>query len=162
VSAQGAGSGDEARRLVIVDVENVAGGAIQTTAAAAWARRVVEEAATVVPGEQVIVGVSSVDGLFHASKAWPQARVVLGFGPDGADHALLEVLRDESVGERFGRVSIVSGDGIFAEAAAALGSQGVTVTAFAWGACMSSRLRLAARRVVLLDDRHSSQVGVTA
>lgn len=150
------------RRLVLVDVENVAGGALRTAAAAEWARRVVEDAVMVLPGEQVVVGVGTFDGLFHAKKAWPQARVVLMCGRDGADRALLEVLCNESVGERFGRVSIVSGDGIFAEAAAELGTQGVTVTAFGWRRCMALRLRLATGRVVLLDDRRSSEGGVAA
>ncbi|MEO6470258.1 MAG: hypothetical protein ABIR57_00435 [Aeromicrobium sp.] len=162
MSALARGFRREARRLVMVDLENVAGGGLRTTAAAAWARRVVEEAATVVPGEQVIVGVSSKDGLFHAKKAWPQARVVLELGRDGADHALLDVLDSEAVGERFGRVSIVSGDGIFAEAAAELGTQGVTVTVLGWRRCMASRLRLAAGVVAFLDDRRSSEGGVAA
>ena len=145
-----------------VDLENVAGGALRTAAAAEWARRVVEDAVTVLPGEQVVVGVGTFDGLFHAKKAWPQARVVLTCGRDGADRALLDVLCNESVGERFGRVSIVSGDGIFAEAAAELGTQGVTVTAFGWRRCMAARLRLAAGGVVLLNDRRSSEGGVAA
>ena len=150
------------RRLVLVDVENVAGGALRTAAAAEWARRVVEDAVIVLPGEQVVIGVGTFDGVFHAKRAWPQARVVLMPGRDGADRALLDVLCSESVGERFGRVSIVSGDGIFAEAAAELGTQGVTVTAFGWRRCMASRLRLAAGGVAFLDDRRSSEGGVAA
>ena len=71
----------------------------------------------------MIVGVSSIDGLFHAKNSWPQARVVLGVGRDGADHALLDVLDHEDVGARFSRVVIVSGDGIFANAAAELARQ---------------------------------------
>ena len=80
---------------MVVDMENITGGGLRTTAAAAWARRIVETAVAVVPGEQVVVGVSSIDGLFHAKKSWPQARVVLGLGRDGADHALLDVLDHE-------------------------------------------------------------------
>ena len=150
------------RRSVAVDVENVAGGALRTAAAAEWARRVVEDAVIVLPGEQVVVGVGTFDGLFHAKDAWPRARVILRCGRDGADRALLEVLCNESVGERFGRVSIVAGDGIFAEAAVELGTQGVAVTVFGWRRCMATRLRLAAGGVALLDDRHSSEGGVAA
>lgn len=152
----------QGRRLLVVDVENVARGGLRTAAAAAGAKQLVDQALAVLPGEQVIVGVSSVDGLFYAAKAWPQARVVLGFGPDGADHALLDVLHNESVGERFDRVSIVSGDGIFAEAAAALARQAVSVTAVGWRVGISARLRLAAARVELLDDHHPSGVGFAA
>lgn len=154
--------GREMRRLVLVDIENVAGGGLRTAAAAAWARGVVDAAIPAAPGEHVIVGVSSVDGLFHAKNSWPQARVVLGLGRDGADHALLEVLDHENVGARFSNVVIASGDGIFAEAAAELARQGVTVTAFGWRRGMASRLRLAASDVAFLDDRHANEVGVAA
>lgn len=150
------------RRLVLVDIENVAGGGLRTAAMAAWARNVVQEGVAVEPGEQVVVGVSAVDGLFHAKQAWPEARVILGFGHDGADHALLDVLCSESVADRFDQVAIVSGDGIFAEAAAAIGSQGATVTVFAWDECMSKRLRLAAKQVVLLTDSRPSEAAVSA
>lgn len=150
------------RRLVIVDVENVAGGALRTPAMATWARRVVDRAASVAPGEQVIVGVGTKDGLFHAKRAWPKARVVVRLGQDGADRALLEVLGSESVADRFGALSIVSGDGIFAEAASALSGQGVDVTAFGWSEGMSKRLRLAAERVIYLDDLQAREVVVAA
>lgn len=150
------------RRLLVVDVENVVRGGVRTAVSAAEAKCLVDRALAVLPGEQVIVGVSSVDGLFHAAKAWPQARVVLGFGPDGADHALLDVLDDESVGERFDRVSIVSGDGIFADAASALARQAVVVTAVGWRGSIAGRLRLAAARVEFLDDHDPSDVGFAA
>ena len=112
MSAPDRALGREARRLVLVDLENVAGGSLRTLEAAVWAMQVVETALVVAPREQVIIGVSSIDGLFHAQTSWPRARVVLGFGRDGADHALLDVLRDEGVAERFGHISIVSGDGV--------------------------------------------------
>ena len=162
MSGRGHRVGRELRRLMLVDIENIAGGGLRTPAAAAWSRRAVEAALAVVPGEQVIVGVSSIDGLFHAKNSWPQARVVLGLGRDGADHALLDVLDHEDVGARFSSVVIVSGDGIFADAAAELSRQGVTVTAVGWEMCMAARLRLAAGRTVLLDTPHARDVWVTA
>ena len=42
------------------------------------------------------------------------ARHLWRSGPDGADRALLDVLENERVDERFERVTICSGDGIFA------------------------------------------------
>lgn len=154
--------GREARRLVLVDLENVAGGSLRTLEAAGWARQVVETALVVAPSEQVIIGVSSIDGLFHAKTSWPRARVVLGFGRDGADHALLDVLHDEGVAERFGHISIVSGDGIFAQAAAQLGGQGLVVTAAGWRDHMSARLCLAVNHTLLLDERVRNHVGASA
>lgn len=162
MNAAVSGSLRRGRRLLLVDVENVVRGGVRTAVAAAGAKRLVDQALAVVPGEQVIVGVSSVDGLFHAAKAWPQARLVVRFGPDGADHALLDVLHNESVGERFDRVSIVSGDGIFADAASALARQAVSVTAVGWRGGIAARLRLAAARVEFLDDHHPSDVGFAA
>ena len=152
----------QARRLVLVDLENVAGGSLRTQEAARRARQVVETALQVGAGEQVIIGVSSIDGLFHAKATWPRARVVLGFGRDGAEHALLNILRDEGVAERFGHISIVSGDGIFAETAARLGGQGLVITAAAWRDHLSARLRLAAHHTLLLDERVGSNVGASA
>lgn len=162
MSASDRALGREGRRLLLVDLENVGGGSLRTPAMAAWATRVVTEALAVVAGEQVIVGVSSIDGLFHARRSWPHARVVLGWGRDGADHALLEVLHNERVAERFGRVTIVSGDGIFADTAAALGHQGVAVTGAGWREGMSARLRLSVQRTVLLDDRFVGELAVAA
>lgn len=155
-------AGREGRRLVLVDIENIAGGSLKTPGAASWSRRVVEKALAVAPDEHVIVGVSSISGLFHAKNAWPQARVIPRFGRDGADLALLDVLYDEGVAVRFDRVSIVSGDGIFADIAARLGQNGVAVTAASWRRCMSPRLRLAVTETVLLDEPHFSEFGVTA
>ena len=162
MNAAGCASLRDGRRLLVVDIENVAQGGLRTTVAAVAARQLVHGALAVAPGEQVIVGVGSIGGLFHVGTVWPQARVVFGSGPDGADRALLDVLCNESVGERFDQVSIVSGDGIFAEVAAALGSRGVTVTAAGWRGGMSARLRLASARVEFLDDHDPRGLGVAA
>lgn len=162
MSARLPGFRREGRRLVLVDIENVVGGALRTAAAAAWSQRVVASALSLAPGEHVIVGVSSVDGLFHAKRSWPQARIVVELGCDGADRALLDVLCNERVADRFDRVSIVSGDGTFAEEAARLGQKGVAVTAAGWRMCMAPRLRLAAHQTLLLDEVGANRFGVTA
>jgi hypothetical protein len=82
----------------------------------------------------------------------PSARHILGRGISGADRALVDVLHQEHVAERFVEVVIVSGDGIFADVAAELGQQGVVVTVVARQGSLSARLRLAATRIVLLPD----------
>ncbi len=141
----------QGRRLVVVDIENVAGGAVMTQAMAAWARAIVESALCVQVGEQVVIGTSHA-GLFNAKSAWPCARVKARSGENGADIELLDVLTAERIEERFDEVVLVSGDHIFVEAIAALGGSGVRVTVASWAQSMSSRLRLAAANTVYLDD----------
>ena len=141
----------QGRRLVVVDIENVAGGALMTQAMAAWARAVVETVLNVQAGEQVVIGTSHA-GLFNAKSAWPCARVKARSGENGADIELLDVLMTERIAERFDEVVLVSGDHIFVEAVAALGGSGVSVTVASWAQSLSSRLRLAAANSVYLDD----------
>jgi hypothetical protein len=78
------------------------------------------------------------------------ARQLWRSGANGADLELLDVLKYERVAERFDRVFIASGDGIFAEAAAWLASQGVEVVVVSRPQSLSTKLRLAAEHVVLL------------
>lgn len=110
--------------------------------------------------EQVVIGVGP-SSVLAAGLSRPSARLVMGRGIDGADHALIDVLRDEHLAARFDEVVIVSGDGIFAEVAAWLASQGVAVTVVAREGHLSKRLRLAAGRVVLLPA-HPPVFGMAA
>lgn len=73
-------------------------------------------------------------------------------GPDGADHALLDVLGGENIVGRFPHVVLVSGDGIFSEPIAALGQAGVRTTIVARGRSLSRHLRMAAHEVLYLPD----------
>ena len=73
-------------------------------------------------------------------------------GPDGADLALLEEMSDLRVMGRFDRVTLFSGDGIFACSMAALAKEGIETTVVSWHSQLSPRLRLAAQRVVTLVD----------
>jgi len=84
--------------------------------------------------------------------AFPSDRQLWRSGTDGAVFALLDVLADERVAERFGRVTICSGDGAFADAAARLARDGVEVTVVSRSGCLSARLELAARHVLQLTS----------
>ena len=77
-------------------------------------------------------------------------RAAEGYGADGADRALLEVLTYD-VHRRFERVVIASGDGIFAESVALLTQRGTHTTVVAHERGLSARLRMAASEVVLLS-----------
>ena len=137
------------RHLILVDIENLTTTASPTTLEV---ETVVATLRKVVPGfddDQKIVACSH-----HAARtvafAFPRARHLWQSGPDGADLALLDVLANERVDERFERVTICSGDGIFAAAAARLAGTGVDVTAVSLPGRLAGRLQLAARHVTLL------------
>ena len=89
--------------------------------------------------------------LLNAALGWPHARYRVRSGPDGADLALLDVLRHENVALRFTHVAIGSGDHLFAEQAAHLAAHGVWVTVVSRQRSLSPRLALAAREVIFLD-----------
>lgn len=138
------------RRLIVVDVENVVGGPCDTAAKVEWARRRVLDVLRPDLGDQVVLAVDG-GALEHAAFAWPGARVLSGRGESGADRRLLEVLADEVVG-RFHHVVLVSGDGIFTDAAAELAVQGIAVTVVSHECSLSAQLRLSATSVVLLSE----------
>ena len=84
--------------------------------------------------------------------AWPAAtRRLIRSGRDGADLALLEVIEKERIAERFAGVTLGSGDGIFAPAAARLQSLGCVVTVVSRRAGLSRQLRMAFRDVRYID-----------
>ena len=137
------------RRLVLVDIENVVGGECSTEARARWAqRRLVDEIGDV-SVDFVVVAVDA-SGLANVGWEWRTARCLPGYGKDGADRALLDVL-GENIDRRFGHVVLASGDGIFTEPTVELTARGVEVTVVAHECALSSRLRLAASNVVLLS-----------
>ncbi len=90
----------------------------------------------------------------HAARAvafsFPGARHLWRSGRNGADLALLDVLENEHVDQRYGRATICSGDGIFTASAARLARADVNVTVIALSGHLAARLELAARNVVQL------------
>ena len=79
------------------------------------------------PGDLAVVGTNP--GLLsQASQLMPRARLVTQAGPDGADLALLREVQDLLwVAQRFDRVVIGSGDGIFSNVAQGLRNLGIAV-----------------------------------
>lgn len=138
------------RRLVVVDIENVVGGAVLTTEQAVGAHLAIEQVAGLNGSEQIVIGTSHV-GVMSTGLGWRGPRLVVRSGQDGADLALLDVLTEERIHERFDEVVLVSGDGIFAEAVSALAAAGVDVTVVAHPGRCSKRLSFAAARTSLFD-----------
>lgn len=149
----------QGRRLVVIDIENVAGGAILTNEAAVWARGQVEKLSGPTSGDQVVVGVSHI-GLFQTRSAYPAARLRCRSGTDGADLALIEVLEDENLSQRFDEVVLATGDGIFSEAVSALAAAGVRVTVLGRRGHTSRRLVMAAHATSYFDEAAEHVGGV--
>lgn len=137
------------RQLILIDIENLIGTPSPTCEEVEMSEAVLR---LVLPGfdaAQRIVACSH-----HAAHTvafgFPGARHLWRSGPDGADLALLDVLENERVDERFERVTICSGDGIFAASAARLAAAQVDVTVVSLPGHLATRLQLAARYVTHL------------
>ncbi len=137
------------RRLVVVDLENLAGGPCHTEDCAVWVRRRLADAGVLRAGDQVTVAVDE-SALPSVAWAWRGSVCRWGHGKDGADLALVSELADR-VHERFDEVVVASGDGIFTDTVARLVDEGVRVTVAAHGTGLSGRLARAASDVVLLS-----------
>jgi hypothetical protein len=138
------------RRLHLVDVENLVGDRRPSLDQVCRARNRYEARLAFGAMDQVEVASSHL-ALVNAALGWPHAHYRARSGPDGADQALLDVLRYEDVADRFSHVVIGSGDHLFAEEAARLAAQDVWVTVVSRWRSLSRRLQLAAHEVIFLD-----------
>jgi hypothetical protein len=138
------------RTLHLVDVENLMGGPFAGGNAMRESSRRYREAANVGLRDHVVIGCNPALAL-EAACNWPGKLLVAGRGPDGADLALLEQARDARwVAQRFDRVVIGSGDGIFCDMAAALRSYGVAVGVVAVEGSLSHSLARTAHFIRVL------------
>ena len=139
------------RHLVLIDAENMAGTPSPATLDVVWLKAALRLVIPDLEASQHIVACSH-----HAARvlafAFPAARHLWRSGENGADHALLDVLENEYVDQRFGRVTLCSGDGIFAACVAWLGGADIDVTVIAQEGRLARRLELAARRTILLPN----------
>jgi hypothetical protein len=119
------------RHLVLIDIENIVGTANPS----------LPEVCAAIQGlRQALVGFDS------AQKVWACSH--------GADLALLGVLDTEHIEDRYERVTVCSGDGIFAESVARLAGHGIAVGVAGIAGRISARLRLAAHEVTDLHGAH--------
>jgi hypothetical protein len=86
---------------------------------------------------------------FSLPRSW---RVRVGFGPDGADRALLDAVDFRVAVERFDRVVIGSGDGAFAPLVAGLVAAGRRVEVVSNRHALSRRLARAATAVFSMPE----------
>jgi hypothetical protein len=147
------------RKLHVVDAENLVGRGRCTAAELTAGEVTYRRLGLVDAGDHVVVGCNPFVAL-DAGRAWAGCRLVIGHGRDGADRALLDVLSLEHVEERFVEVVIVSGDGIFLEPTVRIQQHHVPVTVVARAGSLSVRLRLAASRVIELEDPRAPEPAV--
>jgi hypothetical protein len=140
-----------ARRLHLVDIENLAGDSLPSLGQVREALGLYADCIAVGDMDQFEVASSHLT-LLNAALGWPHAHYRVRSGPDGADLALLDVLRHDNVANRFTHVAIGSGDHLFAEAAARLAAQGVWVTVVSRRRSLSPRLAQAARQVITMAE----------
>lgn len=141
----------DARRLVVIDLENIAGEARLSPSRAADAIERLAAAIDLGPRDDLVVAADRRNAAVAFFATPPQARRLIGRGPDGADLRLAEVLLTEEVAARYGTVVIASGDGMFTGITADLRRQGVTVLTVSRMRSTSIHLRLAADNTIYLD-----------
>jgi hypothetical protein len=140
------------RRLHLIDIENLVGNSRPPSLNAVRRMRdMYADHLAFGAMDQVVVAASCYAALESAAFGWPHARYRAWYGVDGADLALLDVLRHEDIAERFTDVAIGSGDHLFATEAKRLADRGVHVTVVSWRCCLSRRLAEAADDVILFD-----------
>jgi len=149
---------NEPRTMHLVDIENLVGSPNPSRAQVELWNRWYSDHITE-SGDQVVVA-SSHHAFATVGFAWPKARHLVRSGRDGADLALLQVLHCEHVADRFDRVVIASGDGIFVDAVAELGSVGIEVVVVARAESLAKRLRLAARHCLVLGEHPARRTEV--
>lgn len=150
-SAKASMGENRARKLFLVDIENLCGKAALTVQDAVAARNFVDGALGLSGSDLVVVGASHSSNLISAGAGWMGPRWVFGRGHDGADKALVKAAGEYAV-ETFEEVVIISGDGIFTDVADSISSQGVIVSVVALKGHLSHRLAKAASSIRLVDD----------
>jgi hypothetical protein len=146
-----------ARRLHLVDVENLVGDPLPSLGQVREAKGLYADHLAFGAMDQVVVASSRLT-LLNAALGWPRARYRARSGPNGADLELLDVVASENVAARFTHVAIGSGDGAFAAAAASLATAGVWVTVVSRRRSLSARLALAAHEVIFIDSPEPAAV----
>lgn len=148
------------RHHVLVDIENAACTASPQVNWVGYIQQTLRGLLGLTGEELVVVGCSH-----HAAATvafgWEGGRQLWRSGMNGADLALLEVIEQEPVTRVCDQVTVVSGDGIFADAVARLGALGVETTVVAVRGHLATRSRLAAHNVIELEPWpwESSSIG---
>jgi hypothetical protein len=149
------------RTLHLIDVENLAGNPVPDQLQVRELRAIYATRVGFGAMDQVVVACNHL-AIRKTGYYWPGARYLVRSGPDGADLELLDVIFHENIAARFSSVTIASGDGAFAWAAAEFAASGCKVTVVSRRASLSKRLAIAAQRVVYIDTPDAATAAVFA
>ena len=139
------------RTMVLVDIENLIGTGRFGIADAAAVRDMLWREVDLPNDAQFTVATSAEQTMINAGLAWPGSRILSQDGADGADLCLTAVAAEERLAQRYSRVVIASGDGIFTATVEMLREQGVVVTVVGRAGCTAWSLRNAADSYVALS-----------
>lgn len=128
------------RTLHVLDVENLVGGTTAGTASVEACLSAYRSTIAVAPVDHAVLG-SGTTFACACAEAWPGARLHLGRGLDGADHALLQAIDPDFTARRYDRVVVGSGDHIFCGLVTGLRSRGLAVLVVARPGSLSRDLR---------------------
>ncbi len=128
------------RTLHLLDVENLAGGTAGGVAAVAPSLAAYRSTITVACADHVVLGTGPTFACATAD-GWPGARLRVGHGVDGADHALLDDVDADFTAGHYSRVVVGSGDHIFCGLVCELRSRGLVVLVVARAESVSRDLR---------------------
>ena len=135
----------------MIDIENIAGTSTPSSDAVYAAIQGLREALPGFDSAHKVWACSHRAAQTVAFAAAPD-RQLWNSGPNGADRALLEVLDTEHIEDRYERVTVCSGDGIFADSIARLSGLGVVVGVAGRRGHVSTKLRLAGQQLTYLHD----------
>ena len=140
------------RAFNAIDIENLIGRPSTEQSAFEWVAMNYRNIVPAAVGDHIVIGANP--SLGHlAIKYWPSARLVVRWGRDGADIALIECVKDvEFIAARYDRIVIGSGDGVFVNVVRAFRRLGLPVEVVARRGSLSRKLAEAASVVRILGD----------
>lgn len=139
-----------------IDIENLIGHGRVSRLQLLAARTQFERVAAPRVEDLVTVGCDAGNAL-EVGLAFRGARIVRGYGRDGADLALLEAMQDDLESPQTSRrITVGSGDHIFAPLLSLVATQGFNTRVIGIEGHTSAQLRIAAQQTTLLPDFSSS------
>ena len=91
-------------------------------------------------------------------REFPNDQRVVGFGPDGGELALIEVIKEQLLDGQFGCLVIGSGDGEFVNVAWKARTLGLLVVVVALDDCLSTRLARIAHHTISFPEASAASV----
>ena len=145
------------RTLVVVDLENLAGGSEFVGQKSQAIRDMISDVNKQSSNTLMIVatGISAVNSCPEVLWHWADSRFLIGSGVDGADNELLNVLSKEPIADSTSHIQIWSGDHCFAPISRKLKRLGCSVEIFANEGSLSRKLSAAASVTRIIKNSNS-------